>query len=314
MTGDAAGGQSEQVKPERGIDVKDRLPEKAQVRRLRLERGLLRAVTKLALAIATDALTGGRPVQQHLRSKACKVHLGLLLTLPACMPANCVMCDVAEQSDGSWPGSLSQIYNCQCVEEAWLRGQCQEHMWKRHWLHAGSTVAAGVAEKAAGHMSASTAMLEETGLAATWASLLSLAQNPPHSSRADLEARVALREDEMAVLQRELDVNRVSSEKHVLSPRSEERQPLSSFSANSWCLISQMLGVPILGAKEEVCQQRLLQVYLAGMQADLNQGHAEVNANAHPVHHRHQATFAGFNLCCSLHVVGHSAERHHRIP
>ena len=79
-----------------------------------------------------------------------------------------------------------------------------------------------MAEKAAGHMSASRAMLEETGLAATWASLLSLAKNPPHSSRADLEARLALREDEMAVLQRELDVNRVSSEQHNMSPRSKQ--------------------------------------------------------------------------------------------
>ena len=77
-------------------------------------------------------------------------------------------------------------------------------------------------------MSASRAMLEETGLAATWASLLSLAQNPPHSSRADLEARLALREDDMAVLQRELDVNRVSTEKHGISPRSEQLGPLSS--------------------------------------------------------------------------------------
>ena len=39
-------------------------------------------------------------------------------------------------------------------------------------------MSAGVAEKAAGHMSDSRAMLEETGLAATWASLLSLAQQP----------------------------------------------------------------------------------------------------------------------------------------
>ena len=70
-----------------------------------------------------------------------------------------------------------------------------------------------------GHMSASRAMLEETGLAATWASLLSLAQNPPHSSRADLDARLALKEDEMAVLQRELDVSRVSSTQHELSLR-----------------------------------------------------------------------------------------------
>ena len=90
---------------------------------------------------------------------------------------------------------------------------------EKAWLHAGSTVAAGVAGKAAGHMCASRAMLEETGLAATWASLLSLAQNPPHSSRADLEACLAVREDDMAVLQRELDVNRVSTEKHGISPR-----------------------------------------------------------------------------------------------
>ena len=81
-------------------------------------------------------------------------------------------------------------------------------------------------------MSASRAMLEETGLAATWASLLSLAQNPPHSSRADLEARLALREDEIAVLQREVDVNRVSPEKHKLLLKSEQLPPLSFASAD----------------------------------------------------------------------------------
>ena len=73
MAGNAAGGQSEQLKPERGIDVKDRSPEKAQVRRLKLERGLLRAVTKLALAIATDALTGERPSEQQARRLPCKM-------------------------------------------------------------------------------------------------------------------------------------------------------------------------------------------------------------------------------------------------
>ena len=69
--------------------MKVRSPEKAQVRRLKLERGLLRTVTKLALAIATDALTGGRPGKQHLRSKTCKMHPWTLLD-PACLPA-CLM-------------------------------------------------------------------------------------------------------------------------------------------------------------------------------------------------------------------------------
>ena len=59
MAGNATDGQSGQVEPQRGIGLKDRSPKKAQVRRLKLECSLLRAVTKLALAIASDALTGG---------------------------------------------------------------------------------------------------------------------------------------------------------------------------------------------------------------------------------------------------------------
>ena len=106
MAGNATAGQPGQVEPERGIDVKDRPPEKGQVRRLKLERGLLRAVTKLALAIATDALTGGRPAKQHLRRKACRMH-----SWTSCLPACCVMCDVAERSGDSWQGSQSQTHD-----------------------------------------------------------------------------------------------------------------------------------------------------------------------------------------------------------
>ena len=79
MAGNAADGQSEQAKPKRGTDMKDRSPERAQVRRLKLERGLLRAVTKLALAIATDVLTGERPAEQYLRRQPCKMHPGATL-------------------------------------------------------------------------------------------------------------------------------------------------------------------------------------------------------------------------------------------
>ena len=79
MAGNAAAGESVQVKPERGIDMKDRSPEKAQVRRLKLERSLLRAVTKLALAIATDALTGERPAEQQRSRRPCKMHPGATL-------------------------------------------------------------------------------------------------------------------------------------------------------------------------------------------------------------------------------------------
>ena len=69
--------------------MKDRAPEKVQVRHLKLERGLLRAVTKLALAIATDALTGGRPAMKHLRIRPAECSQGLLSAMPACLPAMC---------------------------------------------------------------------------------------------------------------------------------------------------------------------------------------------------------------------------------
>ena len=79
MAGHATDGQSEQAKPGRGANVEGRSPEKSQVRRLKLERGLLRAVTKLALAIASDALTGGRTRKQHIRSQACEIHAWYVL-------------------------------------------------------------------------------------------------------------------------------------------------------------------------------------------------------------------------------------------